>query len=92
MIPTNFTVIAKDEATGEEKVLYGPNSAGQLEYHQCLKPQAIMYGNRGGGKSHCGRWDAHVRSLAHPGFNYAILRRTYPELQRTHLIHIDAQM
>jgi phage terminase large subunit len=91
-IPTNFTVLSRDPETGAEKVLYAPNSEGQLEYHRCLKPQAIMYGNRGGGKSHCGRWDAHVRALAHDGFTYAILRRTYPELERTHIIHIDQEM
>lgn len=91
-IPTNFTVIMQDSETGNQKILYAPNSAGQLEYHLSTSPNTLMWGNRGGGKSHCGRWDAHVRALAHDGFTYCILRRTYPELQRTHLIHIDREM
>lgn len=40
----------------------------------------------------CGRWDAHIRALSHPGFTYCVLRRTYPELQRSHLVHIPREM
>lgn len=77
---------------GTEQVLYRPNSHAQLEYHSRTEPNVLMYGNRGGGKSHCGRWDAHIRALAYPGFTYCILRRTFPELQKTHLIHIEREM
>lgn len=64
----------------------------QLEYHQSEKPNLLFWGGRGSGKSHCGRWDAHMKALAHPGFTYCILRRTYPELQKSHLIHMSAEM
>jgi len=77
---------------GTQTVLYRPNSEEQVEYHKRTEPNVLLYGNRGGGKSHCGRWDAHMRALAYPGFTYCILRRTYPELQKTHLIHIDREM
>ena len=91
MMPENFTITLFDE-DGKPEVFYAPNSAGQNAYHRSTRPYCIMYGNRGGGKSHCGRNDAHVRALSHPGFRYAILRRTYPELQKTHLIHMDREM
>lgn len=84
-------LILTDE-DGNERVLYAPNSQGQMDYHLATEPNVLMYGNRGGGKSHCGRWDAHMRALAYPGFTYCILRRTYPELQKTHLIHINHEM
>lgn len=84
-------VVVTDE-NGVEKVLYRPNSQAQVDYHKAIAPNALMYGNRGGGKSHCGRWDAHMRAMAVPGLRYCILRRTYPELQKTHLIHINHEM
>lgn len=90
-MPTNFTITTFNEK-GEPSLFYAPNSEGQVAYHASTKPNCIMYGNRGGGKSHCGRNDAHVRALSHPGFRYVILRRTYPELQKTHLIHMDREM
>lgn len=90
-MPANFTVVMEME-DGSSQVLYAPNSPGQAKYHASTKPNCLMYGNRGGGKSHCGRWDAHIRAMSHPGFTYCILRRTFPELQRTHLIHIDHEM
>lgn len=42
--------------------------------------------------SHALRWEAHARALAYPGFKYVILRRTSPELLRSHLLFIDAEM
>lgn len=73
------------------QVLYVP-SPKQMDYHLRTEPNVLFWGGRGSGKSLCGRWDAHMRALAHPGFNYAILRRTYPELQRSHLVHIQREM
>jgi hypothetical protein len=73
------------------QVLYVP-SPKQMDYHARTEPNVLFWGGRGSGKSICGRWDAHMRALAHPGFNYVILRRTYPELQRSHLVHIHREM
>jgi phage terminase large subunit len=72
-------------------LLYVPTEK-QVDYHNRLEPNVLFWGGRGSGKSMCGRWDAHMRALSHPGFNYCILRRTYPELQKSHLVHINREM
>jgi hypothetical protein len=74
-----------------DEILYVP-SPKQQDYHLRTEANVLFWGGRGSGKSICGRWDAHMRALAHPGFNYVILRRTYPELQRSHLVHIQREM
>lgn len=74
-----------------DTVLYVPTKKGQ-EYHQRTEPNVLFYGGRGSAKSTTGRWDAHLRALSHPGYSYVILRRTYPELQRSHLVHINYEM
>lgn len=71
--------------------LYVPTPK-QMEYHSRTEANVLFWGGRGSGKSMCGRWDAHMRALAHPGFTYLILRRTYPELMKSHLIHISTEM
>jgi hypothetical protein len=76
---------------GSDKVLYSPHPK-QLEYHQRLEPNVLFYGGRGSGKSTTGRWDAHIRALTYPGFKYCILRRTFPELQKSHLIMVPQEM
>jgi phage terminase large subunit len=86
-----YTVTLTEE-DGTIKTLYEPNSEAQVKFHQANQANVLMYGNRGGGKSHCGRWDAHIKALSTPGFKFCILRRTYPELQKTHLIHIRQEM
>lgn len=67
-----------------DEVLYVPTEKG-LEYHLSTKPNLLFWGGRGSAKSTTGRWDAHMRALAHPGFKYVILRKTFPELDKTHL-------
>lgn len=90
--PSPYAVVITDEA-GTEHVLYDPgHNPKQLEYHARTEPNVLFWGGRGSGKSMCGRWDAHLRALAHPGFTYVILRRTHPELQKSHLVHIDREM
>jgi hypothetical protein len=71
--------------------LYVP-SPKQYEYHCSTTANTLFWGGRGSGKSMCGRWDAHMRALSHPGFTYCILRRTFPELQRSHLVHINREI
>lgn len=45
-----------------------------------------MYGGAAGpGKSHAERWDLYRKALQIPNFTGAILRRTMPELKKTHL-------
>lgn len=88
-IPSNeFSVTLPD---GSIKVLYKPHIK-QLEYHMRNEPNVLFWGGRGSGKSLCGRWDAHMRAMSYPGFKYCILRRTYPELQKSHLTSIGMEM
>lgn len=76
---------------GAQKVLYSPHPK-QLEYHARTEPNVLFYGGRGSGKSTTGRWDAHIRALSYPGFKYCILRRTFPELLKSHLIDLPREM
>lgn len=71
--------------------LYAPTPK-QTEYHETRRPPDAkgrvnrMYGGAAGpGKSHAGRWDQYRKAAAIPGFTGAILRRTMPELKKTHL-------
>jgi hypothetical protein len=76
---------------GTVQDLYTPHPK-QLEYHSRTEPNVLFYGGRGSGKSTTGRWDAHIRALSYPGFKYCILRRTYPELLKSHLIDLPREM
>lgn len=46
-------------------------------------PMLLAWGNRGGGKSLIARWKCHLRAMAHPGFRYAVIRRTLKELKNS---------
>lgn len=76
---------------GSETVLYEPHPK-QLEYHARTEPNVLFWGGRGSGKSTTGRWDAHIRAMSYPGFKYCILRRTYPELLKSHLMDVPKEM
>lgn len=64
----------------------------QVDFHESEVLNCIMEGRRGTGKSWAIRNDAHMRSLALPGFTYMIVRRTMGELKKTHLKFIDREM
>jgi len=74
-----------------DKILYAPTEKGS-EYHSLTVPNALLWGGRGSGKSTIGRWDAHMRALAYPGYKYVVLRRTFPELQKSHLTLVPREM
>lgn len=76
---------------GTKTLLYEPQPKQRL-YHASTLPNLIMEGRRGTGKSLAIRWDCHMRALAVPGFTYLILRRTMPELRKSHLIYIESEM
>lgn len=77
---------------GTPHLMYEPTSDKHLWFHQSSIKNLIAYGNRGGGKSHLLRFDAHMRAMSAPNTNLILVRRTYPELLRSHLIHISAEM
>ncbi len=74
---------------GVTDYLYCPNSKQQVAFHAATEANVIMEGSRGGGKSHCMRWDAYVRCITTPDFKVLILRRKMPDLRQSHLIYVD---
>lgn len=76
---------------GSVTTLYEP-TIKQAEFHARTEPNVLFWGGRGSGKSVALRWEAHIRALSYPGFTYCILRRTYPELQKSHLMYISQEM
>jgi hypothetical protein len=64
----------------------------QLLFHASTAPNLLELGTRGTGKSVMIRWDAIMRCLAIPGFQALIVRRTMPELRKSHLTSIPLDM
>lgn len=67
-----------------KKLLYAP-TAKQLQFHNLAARNVLYGGAAGGGKSHALRWDAYMRCVSQPHYRCLLLRRTYPELENTHL-------
>lgn len=66
------------------KLLYSPTPK-QLVFHNAAARNVLYGGAAGGGKSHALRWDAYMRCLTTKNYRALLLRRTYPELENTHL-------
>src|SRR6266850_2672960 len=80
---------------GEEIVLYAPMDdpqCNQVAIHESNAPNLLALGTRGTGKSTTLRWDAIIRCLTFPNFRALILRRTMPDLRKSHLAFIDYEM
>lgn len=84
-----FTRLLPD---GSVEVLYRPSSVKHVAYHASTIANLIMEGPRGTGKSHTMRWDFHIRAMSYPGFKYLMLRRTMPELRKSHLLYLEDEM
>jgi hypothetical protein len=74
------------------KVLFEPINQQQYDYATANEPNVLLIGDRGGGKSVTARWTCHARALTYPGYRYAILRTSFPELIKNHLIYLGAEM
>ena len=57
----------------------------QVAAHAAEESNLLFGGAAGGGKSQYLRWDAYKRCLLVPNYQAIILRRTFPELERTHM-------
>jgi hypothetical protein len=71
---------------------FTPINQAQMDYITAEEPNVFFWGNRGGGKSVTARWTCHARALSYPGYKYAILRTSFPELTKNHLIYLPAEM
>ena len=78
-----------------EEVLFDPEprqfEAIQIAYSGKYS-NLLVWGNRGGGKSITFRSFAHAWALKHPKSKYLIIRRSFPELQKTHLSFLPDEM
>lgn len=70
--------------TGKWTWLYVP-SPKQVEFDACPAKYVLYGGAAGPGKSHAARWALYRRALRIPGFEALLLRKTFPELEKTHL-------
>jgi hypothetical protein len=77
---------------GTPHMMYEPTSLKHLWFHQTNTKNVLAWGNRGGGKSHLLRFDAHMRALSVPNASLILVRRTYPELMKSHLQFINSEM
>lgn len=80
------------KAPGGKVIHYYVPTPKQLDFHESIILNVIMEGSRGTGKSLCIRNDAHMRALSRPGYTYLIIRRTMPELKKSHLRYINREM
>lgn len=64
--------------------LYVPTPK-QVEFDSCPTKYVLYGGAAGPGKSHAARWALYRRALRTPNFEALLLRKTFPELEKTHL-------
>lgn len=82
--------ITRKDGLGPSPYLYLPTPAG-VELHEAKTPNALFGGAAGGSKSHSLRWDLYAWCLKIPNYQALILRRTYPELEETHLLAMERE-
>jgi phage terminase large subunit len=76
---------------GRERILYRAQPK-QDTLHAAAAPNILYGGAAGGAKSHGMRWDGIIKCLRVKGLKVLFLRRTYPELKRTHLLKIQTEL
>lgn len=83
---------ATDPKTGAVTWLYVPLPK-QCAFEEARRPSAsdgsafhVLYGGAAGpGKSHGARWSLYRKALLYPGYEGLLVRKTFPELEKTHL-------
>lgn len=81
---TGIARIVLKKGDGSSFVFYEP-SAKQNLFHLAPEPNVLYGGAAGGGKSHALRMDAYMRCFAVKGYRALLLRRTWRELETTHI-------
>lgn len=69
---------------GHTRWLYVPTPK-QVEFDACPAKYVLYGGAAGPGKSHAARWALYRKALRIPHFEALLLRKTFPELEKTHL-------
>lgn len=75
---------------GQRSWLYVPTPK-QAEFHMTTRRvRRVLYGGQAGpGKSHALRWGLYRDCLAIPNLNCLLLRRTFKQLESTHLLEME---
>lgn len=68
----------------KDETLYVPTPR-QTEFHESEAKYTLFGGAAGPGKSHALRWELYKRCAVYPGYEALLLRRTFPELNKTHI-------
>ncbi len=83
--------LEKVDRRSKERVgwLYAPTPK-QVEFHETTrKVRRVLYGGQAGpGKSHALRWGLYRDCLTIPNLNCLLLRRTYSQLEQSHLMEM----
>lgn len=77
--------------SGEDLVFWDPFPK-QVEFHISNVTNLYARGSRGSGKSELLRHDAHMRAMSVPNLNLILIRKTYKDLQKSHLLDINKEM
>ncbi len=85
----NSVILTKEN--GEVYSWYTPQPH-QRPYHESNAPNLLALGTRGTGKSTQMRKDAIIRCMKFAGYKVLILRRKIPDLRKSHLQFINAEM
>lgn len=79
-----YVVQTTVKGKAQQRVLYVPTPR-QCEFHESTAKYTLFGGAAGPGKSHALRWEFYKRCAGYPGYEAIILRRTFPELNKTHI-------
>jgi phage terminase large subunit len=86
----DHALAVQDKKTKAYRFLYVPTPK-QVEFDACPAKYVLYGGAAGPGKSHAARWALYRRAMSKPHFEALILRKTFPELEKTHLRRMAAE-
>lgn len=79
------------EAGGKKQLLWLPLPR-QVEFLEAPQKYVLFGGAAGGAKSHALRWFAYLLCLKTPDFRVLLLRRTFKDLERTHMREAEREV